>query len=466
MKIELPYNWNPRADQMPTWKYLQDKHEKLMEELAEVEKGNKKINEIKTIIRAVINAHRQFGKDTIGMHFLCCAAHQRIGNYWHMLPEASQSRKAIWEAINPNTGLLRIDEAYPKELRKGEAKNTEMKIDFRIGSSVQMVGSDNFNSLVGSMPIGILASEWALANPMALAYLGPMLEKNKGWILFISTPRGRNHFKKLLEFAQKESGWYSETITAYDSEVYTLEDLKKIKRQYCNQFQSEEEGEALFNQEYLCSFEGAIAGSYYGKVMKNAREEKRICKVPYQTGIEVNTYWDLGVDDSMAIWFIQHIGKSHHVIDYYSNSGFGLEHYAKILKEKKYNYGNHYMPHDANVREMSNGELAKSRKDVAEDCGITPIVVVSRAKNMDTIMQVHIPAVRNIIALCWFDEEKCFDGINALESYHAKYDPTNKVLSNRPEHDINSHGADAFRTFAVGYAEPIKAKTAEELLYG
>jgi phage terminase large subunit len=443
MEIKIPNKWNPRKDQMPFWQYMQDN----------IYNG-----------RAVVCAFRQWGKDTVGMHFLCTAAHQRIGNYWHMLPEATQSRKAIWESINPETGILRIDEAFPESLRSN-TKNSEMKIDFKVGSTYQLVGSDNFNSLVGAMPIGILASEWALANPMAWAYLGPMVEKNNGFIIFVSTPRGNNHFKRLLDFAKKETGWYAQLITAFDAEVYTLEKLEKIKKGYVVQF-GEEEGEALFNQEYLCSFEGATPGSYYSKLMGIARQEKRITKVPYQPQIEVNTYWDLGVDDSMTIWFIQHIGKVHHVIDYYENSGMGLEHYAKVLKEKGYNYGNHFMPHDANVREMSSGEIAKSRKEVAEGCGISPIIVVERAKNMDVVINVHIPAVRNILPRCWFDEEKCFNGISALEGYHAKYDNEKKVLSKHPDHDINSHGADAFRTFVVGLRPLLKVKTVEEIMRG
>lgn len=438
--INLPNNWIARTDQRPLWNYIQNN----------LYHG-----------RAVLCAHRQYGKDTVGMHLLCSAMHQRIGNYWHMLPEASQSRKAIWEAINPDTGLLRIDEAFPKVIRK-KTKDSEMKIDLLCGSSYQLVGSDNFNSLVGSMPVGILASEWALANPMALFYLDPMMRKNKGFIMFISTPRGRNHFQKLLQFGAKNESWFSQTLTANDTPVFSEQELKEIRKSYISLASSEEEGEAFFNQEYMCSFEGAILGSYYAKVMKKARDEGRITKVPYQPECEVNTYWDLGVDDSMTIWFAQHIGKGHHLIDYHSDTGMGLEHYAKILKDKKYNYGNHYMPHDANVREMTSGTIAKTRKEVGEQVGINPIEVVQRVQNMDIVINVHIPAVRNVIATCWFDEEKCFDGISALENYHAKYDKDKQVLSKRPDHDINSHGADAFRTLAVGYAPLTKTKTAAQ----
>ena len=112
------------------------------------------------------------------------------------------------------------------------------------------------------------------------------------------------------------------------------------------------------------------------------------------------------------------------------------------------------MPHDAEHREMTNSEVAKSRKEVAEDLRIRPIKVISRAKNMDVIIHVHIPAMRNMLSLCWFDEHRCKHGIACLENYKADYDEEKKVLSNRPAHDWACHGADGYRTFAVGY-EPI-----------
>jgi len=193
-------------------------------------------------------------------------------------------------------------------------------------------------------------------------------------------------------------------------------------------------------------------GAYFAKQMELATKEGRICSVPHQPGIEVNTYWDLGVDDSMTLWFIQHIGNKHHVIDYYENTGYGLEHYAKIMQEKPYEYGNHFMPHDANAREMTNSEIAQSRKEVADGLGIKPIIVTKRAKNIDVIINYQIPAVRNVLQSCLFDATKCAQGISALENYKAEYDEEKKILSNKPLHNWSSHGASAFIVFAVGYS--------------
>ena len=328
--------------------------------------------------RAVEVAHRRWGKDEVALRWAALVMGWRIGNYWHMLPEYNQARKAIWMAINEDTGVRRIDEVFRMDAR-ARTKEQEMMIEYANGSTWQLVGSDNFNSLVGASPVGIVFSEWALANPQAWAYLSPILERNNGWALFIYTPRGNNHGRTMLRTAQATEGWFGQLLGADKTPVFTADQLARIKTNLVDIF-GEEQGEALFQQEYFCSFEGAVFGAYYAKQIAAARSEGRIGSVPWTPQIEVDTWWDLGVDDSMSIWFVQIAGKEFRFIDYYEASGYGLEHYAKVLKEKPYVYGNHYMPHDADVREMSTGEIARSRREVAENLGIRPVVVVPRRK--------------------------------------------------------------------------------------
>jgi len=439
--IRLPNNWIPRQDQMDLWEYLQA--------------GGK---------RAVEVAHRRWGKDDVALHFTAKEMWKRPATYWHMLPQFTQARKVIWTAVNPDTGTRRIDEAFPKALRK-HTREQDMSIEFINGSVWQLVGSDNYNSLVGSPPLGIVFSEWALANPMAWAYLAPILEANGGWALFIYTSRGNNHGRTMYENATSEPGWFHQILQATDTPVFTQEQLTKIKKQYMGIF-GHEYGNSLFQQEYMCSFAGAVLGSYFSRQMADAKTEGRIGVFPHQPGFEVDTAWDLGVDDSMTIWFVQHIGTQHHVIDYYESTGYGLEHYSKVMKgesesctaeenerRKQYKYGNHYMPHDAAAREMTNSEIAKSRKEIAEELGIKPIIIVERAKNIDIIIQVQIPAARNLLPKCCFDEINCAGGISALENYKAEYDDKKKKLGNRPLHDWSSHGSSAFITFAMGYTD-------------
>lgn len=403
--------------------------------------------------RAVQVAHRRWGKDDVALNFTAVSAMERIGNYWHMLPQYGQARKVVWDAVNPNTKNKRINDAFPEHIRR-KTKNQEMLIEFKNGSVWQLVGSDNYDTIVGAPPIGIVFSEWALANPLSWAYLEPILEENHGWALFIYTSRGNNHGKTTVMHARATEGWYGNIQPAFETPVFQPEQLTHIEQNSIALF-GPDMGRALFNQEYGCSFEGISMGAYYSLQMLEARKEGRVTSVPHQTGIEVDTFWDLGIDDSMTIWFMQPVGREFRFIDYYESSGYGLEHYAKILKAKPYVYGNHYMPHDANQREMTNNEIALSRVEVAENLGIKPVQVVQRAHNFDLIINVHIPAVRNIISRCVFDEKRCMQGILALEGYKAEYDEEKKVIGKRPNHDWCSHGADAFRTFAVGYQSKI-----------
>lgn len=399
--------------------------------------------------RAVEVAHRRFGKDDIGLHFTATQMMEKPGNYWHLLPKYAQGRKVIWNAVNPRTQQRRINEAFPKEIRK-RTNNTEMLIETINGSVWQVVGSDNYDSIVGAPPRGIVFSEWALANPMAWPYLEPILEENGGWALFIYTSRGNNHGKTFYENAIISDNWFAEKITAYETDVFKPEQLERIKASLVGNY-GDELGVALFEQEYLCSFEGAVFGAYLAKSMRALRQEGRVTKVPWQPDIEVDTSWDLGVDDSTSVWFFQPIGKGYNFIDYYEQTGRGFGHFANVLKEKKYIYGNHYMPHDADARIQDGADIARTKKEIAEGLGIKPITTVQRPRNNDLIIHVQIPAMRNMLQLCWFDAEKCKHGIACLENYKAEYDEEKKVLSNRPLHDWSSHGSDAFRTFAVGY---------------
>ena len=437
--VDLPAGWDPRPDQAALWHYLVN--------------GGK---------RAVEVAHRRWGKDDVALRFASVAVLDRPGSYWHMLPEYSQARKSLWTMINKHTGKRRIDEAFPSWMR-ARTKEQEMFIEFNNGSTWQLVGSDSYDSLVGASPAGIVFSEWALANPRAWAYLSPILAENDGWALFIYTPRGNNHGRTMIRTAQSTDGWFGEVIRADQTPVFSPDQLAAERTNLISVY-GDEQGEALFQQEYFCSFEGAVYGAYYAKQLVAAREDGRIGNVPHVPSCEVDTWWDLGVDDSMSIWFVQVVGKEFRFIDYYESSGYGLEHYAKVLKEKPYVYGNHYMPHDADIREMSSGEIARSRREVAESLGVRPVVVVPRAKNMDTIVQVHIPAVRSLLAQSWFDEKRCSHGLSALEGYQAEYDEEKKKLANRPLHNWCSHAADAFRTGAVGYRPVEEERSVESVL--
>lgn len=419
--INLPHNnWRPRAKQMNAWRYM--------------ERGGK---------HAELIWHRRFGKDEVCLHWAAIAAFQRTAGYWHMLPMASQARKAIWDAVNPHSGKRRIDEAFPKELRE-TTLNNEMMIRFKNGSTWQVVGSDNFNSLVGSPPAGIVYSEWALAKPAARAILRPILKENNGWQLFITTPRGKNHAFTTFEAARKDPDAFAEKLTVLDTKVFTDAELAKERQTYIDDF-GEDAGDALFRQEYLCDWDAAILGAYYGHEMRRALEQGRICEVPHDPSLPVHTAWDLGWSDDTAIWFFQvHRGEIR-LIDYHSVSGADIPTIARSLHEKPYRYGDHFLPHDARP-----ATLAANGRSIVEQLFALGI----RGKIVPNLsIQDGIQAVRMMMPRCYFDETATNSGIECLRQYQREYDTDRKTFKDRPRHDWTSHGADAFRMMALAWRE-------------
>lgn len=431
-RLSLPHNWKPRPYQQPLWNYLA--------------RGGK---------RAVAKWHRRSGKDEIFLHHTACAAHERVGNYWYMLPEYAQARKSMWDAINPHTGRKRIDEAFPHELRK-RTLDQEMKIELHYGSIFQLVGSDNFDSLMGSPPVGLGFSEYALSNPIAWGYLRPILLENGGWAAFNSTPRGNNHFRKLCKLAEQEMragrDWFYESLSADQTGVFTAEQLEDELRELQSEH-GDEYGKALWLQEYFVSFDAAILGSIFGEFMSAAEREGRIKDVAHDEEMEVHTAWDLGYDDPTAIWFFQMFAGEVHVIDYYVKNMADIEHYAGVLKQRAkdlgYRYGTHYLPHDARPRTLAAGGKSIMQQLQHQMGKGSRFQIAPRLDREEGIQ-----AARATIKKCWFDADKCEDGIEALKNYRREWDPVLKTFSHNPLHDWASHGADAFRVLSLVWKTP------------
>lgn len=420
MLVTLPNAWQPRSYQRRLWTYLEGK-------------GSR---------RAVAVWHRRAGKDEVCLHWAACAAMQRVGNYWHMLPEAAQARRAIWDAVNPHTGRRRIDEAFPPAIRQS-TREDDMRIRLANGSTWQLVGSDNFNALMGAPPIGLVFSEFALANPLAWDYLRPILAENGGDALFMFTPRGRNHAWKLYDLARANPAWFAELLTVDDTQAIAPDVIAEERRSGMS--------EELIQQEYFCSFDAALPGAYYATLVRQAEREGRIGRVPWSPELLTHTAWDLGIGDSTAIWFCQLHGHEARIVDYYENFGVGLDHYAKVLREKPYVYGEHMLPHDAQVADLSSG---RSRLQTLAGLGIFGRVL-PREPNVED----GINAVRNLLPRCWFDAERCARGLDALRQYRCDYDSERKIYSARPRHDWTSHAADAFRYLARGLPDTSATST-------
>lgn len=384
------------------------------------------------------------GKDITAFNLAIRQCLRKKCTVYYIFPTFRQARRVIWDAIM-NDGR-RILDFIPKEAIA--AKNEqEMKIRFVNGSFLQLVGSNDYNALMGTNPYAAIFSEYALQDPRAYQFLRPILTANDGWALFISTPRGKNFLWDLYKIAENSPQWYCILQTVLDTKHISLE---AIEQERLEGIMSED----LIQQEYFCSFSMGVEGSYYLKYLDKLNFNGQIGSVPWQPSYPVHTAWDIGVRDSTSIIFFQVLGNAIHVIDCYENNKEGLEHYIKVIKDRPYQYGTHIAPHDIRVREFSSG---MTRLDKAQQLGID-FVISANLSIMD-----GIEAVRTVLPRCWFDEAKCKNLIKSLENYRQEYDHKRKVYQNRPLHDIHSHNADAMRYLAVNVSNLSQSTTAADL---
>lgn len=380
--------------------------------------------------RAVWVVHRRGGKDVTAFNWAILQLLLNPGwTAFHILPTYSQAKKVIWDS-STNDGQ-RILDYIPKECI--EQKNGhEMKIRFANGSLYQLIGSDNIDSLVGSNPKIIIFSEYAIQSPAAWDYLRPILDVNKGYAIFISTPRGKNHFYDLMNMAKSSRDWFCEVLPISETGVLNEEDIQKMR--------DEGVSEEHIQQEFYCSFNRGVEGSYYGRLIEKARQEGRICGVSYETRSPVHTAWDIGYGDSTSITFWQEMGGELRIIDFYENQGEGIAHYAKHLQNKPYVYGTHYMPHDAGSGSIQTG---RTLQDIAYEQGIKATVL-----EREQDISIGIEAVRSLLSISYIDEKKCSHLIKCLENYHKKFNEKTQSYSETPLHDWTSHAADSVRYMA------------------
>ena len=352
--------------------------------------------------------------------------------------------------------MRRIDEAFPNSIRAA-TRNQDMTIELISGSRWQLVGSDSYNSLVGSPPIGLVHSEFALANPMAWGYLRPILAENGGWSLFITTLRGKNHAWDMYNAAKLDPMWFAEITTIADSGLLTQEQLAQELKEYISLF-GEAEGYALFMQEWYCDVEVPAAGAYFGAEMRAMVDEGRIGNVRYDPNLTVSVGWDIGVGDAMSLVFTQRVHNEIRVIDYYEASGESLQSAVRVLRAKPYVYELFSMPHDIKVREW--GNEAKSRYETALELGIKPITLVKRIKAAGD--KVHI--IRSALPRMVVDQTKCSVLIEHLKGFKRKWNTTLKLWEDTPAHGKESHGVDALATELQGYAPAVKVKTVDQIM--
>lgn len=380
--------------------------------------------------RLVVVMCRRAGKDLCTWNIVIREAVVRPGVYYVVYPTYAQGKKILWASVTIQG--KRFLDYVPKQLVES-MNSQEMKIHLTNGSIIQIIGSDNPDRIVGTNPRGVVFSEYALQNPRIYALMSPILAANKGWAIFQSTPRGKNHFWDLYQLALNSPEWWTCCLGLNETKHI---DPREIDREIQEGLMSPD----LVQQEYYVSFNAGVEGAYYCKYIDRMRLNNQIGTVPWEAGFKVHTAWDIGVRDSTAIIFFQCIGQTVRIIDYYEKNKEGLEHYVKHVLSKEYTYGKHIAPHDIQVKEFGSG---MTRIEKARQLGIN-FVVASNISIMD-----GIESVRSALSKVWIDENKCIKLIRALENYRQEYDNKRQVYKENPLHDKYSHASDCMRYLCI-----------------
>ena len=344
--------------------------------------------------------------------------------YAFISPTFKQGKATAWDYIKQFAGKIpgtRFNES-------------ELRCDLPNSSRITILGAENDQSLRGIFLDGCVFDETQSIKPTIFPeVIRPALADRKGWCVFIGTPKGRNYFYDLYQEAKDKKDWYACLFKASETGILDQEELDAAKS-----IMSED----LYEQEFECSFQAAITGSYYGALIEKLEAQNRISEDLYDDSLDIETWWDLGLNDSTSIWFAQRYKGEIRLIDYYENAGMGLDHYAQILDQRGYEYSKHIFPHDVKVREL--GNYGKSRLESLLELGIVGEVAPKLS------IEDGIEAVRKALPNCWFDKNKCQQGIEHLKAYQKKWDDKNQCFRNKPMHNFASHTADAFRTGIIG----------------
>jgi len=359
----------------------------------------------------VLVCHRRFGKSVMTINDLikeAVTSNKERARYAYIAPTYKMAKSIAWDYLKH----------YVQVIPNIKINESELRIDLFNESRIQLLGADNPDSLRGIYLDGVVLDEYAQMRPnLFTEIIRPALSDRKGYAIFIGTPQGKNHFYQIYKEAEKNDDWYNAIYKASETGYVDINELESAKN-----MMTEDE----YLQEYECSWEAAIIGSYYGKEIRLAREENRICGVPHDPHMKVDTFWDIGFKDDTAIIFTQTFGKEIRIIDAYSNSGLTLADYIDILKAKPYKYDRHFFPWDAKIKPMSSG---KSTLEVAREYGL----IAETTPNLT--VQEGIDRARLLFKNMYFDKDKCNELLNALESYRREYDDKKQTFRANPLHD-------------------------------
>ncbi len=382
---------------------------------------------------SVIVAHRRFGKTHLAINHIL---HKGLTNplktpqYAYIAPLFGQAKRVAWQIFKQYA--LNIPGAYANE--------AELRIDIPRPAQgdfirILLLGADNPDNLRGIYLDGAVLDEYADMNPSVWTrVIRPTLSDRIGWAMFIGTLKGENAFYKMYLRGKADPEWFAELFPASRTNVIPKEELESARKEMT---------EDDYSQEYECVV-ASIQGAIYGKEMQAARKEGRVRRVPFQPALPVRTFWDLGINDTTAIWFMQEVHGEYHAIDYMEDSGVALPEWVKRVKNTPYSIEEHILPHDAKARSFETG---KTREETFRSLGLRVRVLPKIA------IEDGIHAAKMIFARVYFDEEKCERGLEALSQYQRKWDEKNMIFSSAPLHNFASNGSDAFRYFALGTRE-------------
>ena len=377
--------------------------------------------------------HRRAGKTVSAVHELAIRAiysKKKNARYAYIAPFRSQAKNIAW--------------VYLKEAVLGIAtriRESDLRVELPNGAWITLYGADNPDNIRGLYHDGVVLDEYGDCRPSLWGQvILPTLADRKGWALFIGTPKGKNHFYEIYQRSQKEEGWFSLTLKAGDSGILDKGELLEMKAQM---------DESEYDQEMECNFNAAIKGTYYADLIQTLELQGTIGSriVKYDPTLPVRVAADLGRSDSTAMWFWQEAPDGINIIDYYEEQEKHIDHYIEMLNNKGYRYEEIWLPHDAKAKTLATKRSTVEQMLLAKfPCRIVPKLGV----------QHGIDAVRYVLKRVRIDQEKCFNGVEALRAYKRRYNELTKQYDNNPLHDWASDGSDGFRYLSLVVKDSMK----------
>ena len=401
------------------------------------------------IVESTYEPRRQFEEfHTRDQRWACLVAHRRAGKTVACINEVI-ARATYTSKVNARYAYIApfyrqakdVAWTYLKEYAEGltvKVRESSLRVELFNGSWITLYGADNPDALRGLYFDGVILDEYGDCRPSLWGQVVlPTLADRDGWAIFIGTPKGKNHFYQIRERAKTDDKWYYDEIKASDSGILNESTLMEIRAE-CT--------EDEYLQEFECSFEAAVVGTYYASLITKLEQEGRIGPNPgvYTPGQQVFVAADLGRSDSTAFWYWQEGPDGPDVIDYDENDGKDLDFYFDLLDSKGYKYDTIWLPHDAKAKTLA------TKRSTIEQFLSAGYPVRLGAK---LAVQHGIDAVRRVLPACRIDTNKCSGGVEALRAYRRAYNEITKAFSERPHHDWASNGADAFRYMALQYED-------------